>query len=146
MTRNWTLAGLLAITLAVTALACGGGDSPTSPSTGGGSTGGGSTGGGTGGGSTTTTITIGADGRVSPSEVTVTPGTRVTFVNNDSRAHDMSSNPHPEHTDCPELNQVGFLQPDQTRQTGALNTARTCGFHDHNQPGESGLQGRVIIR
>jgi plastocyanin len=142
MTRTWGLAGLAAATLAVSALACGGGDSPTSPSTGGGTTGGGTTGGGT----TTTTITIGANGRVSPSEITVTPGTRVTFVNNDSRAHDMSSDPHPEHTDCPEIDQVGFLQPGQSRQTGNLNTARTCGFHDHNQPNDDGLRGRITIR
>ena len=57
----------------------------------------------------TATITIGANGAISPASVTVTRGGRVTFVNSDTRAHDMSSDPHPEHSDCPELNQVGFL-------------------------------------
>src|SRR5919109_242652 len=71
------------------------------------------------------TITITSSG-VSPRSVTVAAGSRVTFVNNDSRPHDMASNPHPEHTDCPALNDVGFLQPGQSRQTGNLNTARTC--------------------
>ena len=36
------------------------------------------------------------------------------FVNNDSRSHEMFSDPHPEHTDCPEINQVGFLSPGQS--------------------------------
>ncbi|MEZ5283511.1 MAG: hypothetical protein R2712_01630 [Vicinamibacterales bacterium] len=103
----------------------------------------------TGGGGTptpsTATITIGADGRVAPSAVSILRGGRVTFVNNDSRAHDMSSDPHPVHTDCPEMNQVGFLQTGQSGTTAAFGTARTCGFHDHNQPSETGLQGRITI-
>lgn len=145
MTRTVWAAALAAI-LVVGALACGGGGSPTSPSTGGGTTsGGGTTGGGTTTGSTTT-ITIGADGRVSPASITVSPGTRVTFVNNSNAAHDMSSDPHPEHTDCPEIDQVGFVNAGQTKQTGNLNVVRTCGFHDHNRPSDTGLQGRIIIR
>jgi hypothetical protein len=58
----------------------------------------------------------------------------------------MSSNPHPSHTDCPEINQVGFLSAGQSRQTGNLNTARTCGFHDHNQPTNASLQGTIVIQ
>lgn len=127
-----------------TTVACGGGG-PTSPSDGG--SGGGSTGGGGGGGTTaTTTITIGADGRVSPANITVAQGSRVTFVNNHNRAHDMSSDPHPSHEDCPEINQVGFLQAGQTRATGNLNTVRRCGFHDHNEPSNSGLIGSITIQ
>src|SRR4026209_1272509 len=101
---------------------CGGGggaSSPTSPSTGG------------GGSTASATITITASG-VSPKSVTVAPGSRVLFVNNDSRSHEMDSDPHPEHTDCPPIDQVGFLAPGQSRETGNLNTVRTCGFHDHN--------------
>jgi plastocyanin len=73
-------------------------------------------------------------------------GTRVTFVNNDSRPHDMASNPHPEHTDCPAINDVGFLQANQSRQTGNLVTVRTCGFHDHNEPTNTSLQGSIVIQ
>ena len=95
---------------------------------------------------TTATITIGTDGRVSPSSVTIAPGGRVTMINNHSRAHDMSSDPHPEHTQCPETNQIGFLTTGQTRTSGNFNTARTCGFHDHNEPDNASLQGRIIIQ
>lgn len=93
----------------------------------------------------TATITI-SNNAVNPQQVTVAPGGRVTFVNNDTRAHDMASNPHPEHTDCPEINQVGFLQPGQSRTTGNLNTVRTCGFHDHNQDQNQALRGQIVIR
>lgn len=118
------------------AMACGGSDSPTAPSTGGG---------GTGGAPTTATITISASGTASPQSVTIRQGGTVTFVNNDSRAHIMSSNPHPVHTDCPPINQANNLGAGQTLSTGPLNTVRTCGFHDHDDPGNSGLQGTITV-
>lgn len=93
----------------------------------------------------TATITITSAG-VSPQTVTIAAGGRVTFVNNDSRSHDMSSDPHPVHTDCSAVNQVGFLAPGQSRETGMLTTVRTCGFHDHDQPANSGLQGQIVIQ
>ena len=78
--------------------------------------------------------------------MTIAPGGRVTIINNHSRAHDMSSDPHPEHTQCPETNQIGFLTTGQSRTSGNFNTARTCGFHDHNEPENAALQGRIIIQ
>lgn len=92
------------------------------------------------------TITISSAGSVSPVELVVPPGTRVLFVNNDSRRHDMTSDPHPEHTNCAELNQVGLLQPGQRRETGNLVTPRTCGFHDHENFDDLRLKGRIVIR
>ena len=92
------------------------------------------------------TITISALGVVSPKVLTVSAGSRVTFVNNDAVAHDMSSDPHPEHTDCPEINQVGFIATGQARQTGNLNTIRTCGYHDHDLPLDTDVQGSIIIQ
>ena len=83
---------------------------------------------------------------VTPRSVTVTRGSQVTFVNNDSRPHDMESDPHPEHTDCPEINSVGTLNPGQSRQTGNLNTARTCGFHDHLAAENNTLRGSIVIQ
>jgi len=127
-----------AVAMALTIAACGGGDSspmtPTNP------------GGGGGGGTPTTTITIGSDGRVTPTSLTVPLGSRVTFTNNHNQPHDMSSDPHPEHTDCPEFRTVGNLVPGQSRQTENLNTARTCGFHDHNQSSNTALQGTIRIQ
>ena len=141
-----TLARALTFALLMTAIACGGG--------------------GDGGGSTPTTptptptptpnptpaptpsggttITITAAG-VSPRDLTVPLSTRVTFVNNDTRPHEMNSDPHPEHGDCPEIDNVGFLSPGQSRETTNMVTPRTCGYHDHNQPTNQSLLGRIIV-
>ena len=126
-------AGALAILMA----ACGGGSSgsgspgsPTAP---------------TGPTTATTTITI-SNNAVGPRDIVVPRGSQVTFINNDSRPHDMESDPHPEHTDCPAINQAGFLNPGQSRQTGNLNTVRTCGFHDHNQDQVRSLQGTITVQ
>jgi plastocyanin len=81
-----------------------------------------------------------------PQNITVSAGTRVTFINNDTRAHEMFSDPHPEHTACQELNQVGHLEPGQSRETGNLNTARRCGFHDHINDANRALQGTITIQ
>jgi plastocyanin len=120
----------MTLALALIASACGGGSSytPTSPSPGDGPT-----------------ITITSSG-VSPRSVTVSPGSRVTFVNNDARSHDMESDPHPDHTDCPEINSVGFLSPGQSRATGNLNRVRSCGFHDHDRDTDRSLQGTIVVR
>jgi plastocyanin len=144
-TRVWRLCAAVAMVVAMTAC---GSSSPTSPSTGntggtGGTGGGGTGGGGTGGNGTTITITTSG---VSPKTLTVPAGTRVTFVNNDTRPHDMNSNPHPEHTDCPAINDVGFIQAGQTKLTGNLTVVRTCGFHDHDQPTNTALQGSIVIQ
>jgi plastocyanin len=94
----------------------------------------------------TNVITISSSGSVSPVEIVVSPGARVLFVNNDSRRHEMTSDPHPDHQNCPEINQVGLLGPGQSRETGNLVAVRTCGFHDHENPDANGLKGRIVIR
>ena len=93
----------------------------------------------------TDTITIN-NNTVSPKNIIVARGSQVTIVNNDTIEHDMNSDPHPEHTDCPEINQVGFLIPGQRRQTGNLNTPRTCGYHDHEQNTVESLHGTITIQ
>jgi plastocyanin len=139
MRHRFVAATFFVVLLTLVLPACGGDDSPTAPSGGSGGGGGGGTGGTVG-----ATITITASG-VSPQNVTVAPGSRVTFVNNDTRPHDMSSDPHPAHTDCPAVS-VGFLQAGQSGTTQNLNTVRTCGFHDHNQSDVTSLQGTIRIQ
>ena len=97
-----------------------------------------------GGPTATTTITITSAG-VSPKAIVVTRGARVTFVNNDGVGHDMNSDPHPAHTSCTDMN-VGNVAPGQSQQTDVLNIARTCGYHDHNQPSNTNLQGTIMIQ
>ena len=93
----------------------------------------------------TTTITITAAG-ANPQVITVPLGARVTFINNDSRSHEMHSDPHPNHGDCPPIDDVGFLAVGQTKLTGNMTVARTCGFHDHNLPDVANLRGQIIVQ
>jgi hypothetical protein len=123
--------GLPVVLLAIVS-GCGGGGGPSSPSP--------------PPSSNPHRIIISASGAVSPAELIVPPGTRVLFINNHSRRHDMTSDQHPDHLDCPEINQVGVLQPNQSRETGNLVAVRTCGFHDHDLPDDPLLKGRIIIR
>lgn len=119
---------------------CGGGGNPAAPSA--------PTGGGTTGGSaapTTATITIGANG-VSPVAVTIARGGRVVVVNNNVRTHEISSDPHPNHTDCVEVNDLGALSPGQTGTTAVFATAKRCGFHDHLDHDNAALRGTITIQ
>src|SRR5262245_58776486 len=120
--------------LLLTAAACGD-DSPDSPAGPSGTP-----------GPSGATITIGANGAVSPSSVTITRGQSVTFVNNHTAVHDMESDPHPQHTDCREMNAVGLIQPGQTKLSNAFQTARSCGFHDHINDTNANLRGTIVIQ
>jgi plastocyanin len=95
--------------------------------------------------SSNVTVTITHNGVV-PVNLTVPPGSQVTFVNNDTVPHNMYSNPHPEHTDCPEFDSVGYLSPGQNRQTDNLNIVRTCGYHDHDDAQNPKWQGNIMIQ
>jgi hypothetical protein len=90
------------------------------------------------------TITI-VGGVASPKQVEINVGQRVAFVNNDTAAHEIASNPHPIHTDCPPINEVGGLAPTTARLTGPFTIARSCGYHDHGLPDNTSLQGTIII-
>ncbi len=133
----------LAVCCLVVAAACGVADapptaptpsSPTPPTTGGGGT-----------QTPDLTITVTSTG-VSPAELTVPVGSRVTFRNLDVRAHDFSGGPDPAQPECPEIDQAGFVASGQSRQTGVFSTARTCRFHDHAYLGVPAFTGRIVIQ
>src|SRR5262245_56261992 len=121
------------VTMLVTLAACGGSSSPSSPSP------------SPSPNPSTVTVTISASG-VSAKTVQIAVGGHITFVNNDARNHTIDSNPHPAHTDCPEINQVGLLQPGQSRDTGNFSVARSCGYHDHSAPSDTSVQGTIVIQ
>src|SRR3954470_20626314 len=130
---------LLTAATAAALVSCGGSSSPTgstqviSPSTG-------------SVGPSGATAPITAAG-VSPSQVSITVGQSVTFVNNDSRAHEMASDPHPTHGTCPGIESgIGTLAAGQTKLTQGFATAGTCGYHDHLNSGTASLQGTITIR
>ena len=94
----------------------------------------------------TLTITINTSGQVTPADIQVPRGSRVSFINQHSSPHDMTSDPHPTHTNCPEINQVGNLLSGRSGQTAAMNTVRRCGFHDHGEPENGRLQGSITVQ
>jgi plastocyanin len=133
-TRALALAMFVAFLTALAAGACGGGGGSSTPSAPG-------TNPPSGG---TLTVTISAAG-VSPRSLQVPLGGRVTFVNNDTRTHQIMSDPNPLHNDCPSINEIATIGPGQTRQTASLDVRRTCGYHDHMNPTETALQGALMI-
>ena len=109
----------------------------------------GSPGGPTGGSSTpppgeAATVTILSSG-TTPKTVTVPVGSRINFANQSGNPIEVSSDPHPVHTDCPALN-LGGLRNGEIAQTGAFNTARTCRYHDHGRPEDERWQGTIVIQ
>lgn len=117
---------------ALAAVSCGGGGSnnapPTTPNPGG----------------SVTIITITSSG-TDPRNPTVPLGTRIRWVNNDNRPHEMSSDPHPEHDICSEIN-GGVVAPGASKETQNLVRERTCAYHDHLFPDTASLKGTITIR
>ena len=101
--------------------------------------------GGTGGpnGATVTMTSAG----VSPSTVTISVGQTVTFVNNDTKSHEMASNPHPQHGSCPSMeNGLGTIAAGQTKVTHNFGNAGTCGYHDHQDDTNVRFQGSIVVQ
>ncbi len=120
---------LVVVALAAFTASCSN-SSPTEPTTGGTTNSAGS-------------ITITASG-VTPKTLTVGFGGKVTIMNNDSAPHEFSSNPHPVHTDCPEIN-APVLTTGQSFTATMAGRVETCGFHDHLNPTNGAFQGTILV-
>ena len=124
--------GTIVLALAIGFGACGGSKSPSSPDPG-------------NNGTIAATIVIDATGNVTPRDVTVAAGSRVTFTNNHNTRHQMSSDPHPEHTLCPSLN-IAQLSAGQSGTSSNLNTAMVCTYHDHINDQDARLKGTIRVQ
>lgn len=92
------------------------------------------------------TITITGAG-VSSKTVVVAVGQTVTFVNNDSRSHEIASDPHPQHGSCPSMEAgLGTIAAGQTKVTHTFANAGSCGFHDHLDDGNANLRGTITVQ
>jgi len=67
---------------------------------------------------------------------TVAAGSRVEIKNASTSPLDFDSDPHPTHTDEPELNQ-GAVDPGQSK-TFTITKKGTWGFHNHEDPTQHG--------
>lgn len=92
------------------------------------------------------TVTLASSG-ASPRSVTVAVGQAVTFINNDSRAHEIASDPHPQHGSCPSMEAgLGTIGAGQTKVTHAFANAGTCGYHDHLDASNGGFLGTIVVQ
>jgi plastocyanin len=134
---NFSLTGAAVLSIAALAAACGGGSSTPPPVTGNPIT---PT---VVAGSIGATITLSASG-VSPADVRIEPTQRVRFVNSDSRPHQINTNPHNFHTDCPPNNTI-IINPGQTVDTAIFSDVKPCGYHDHLLPETQSYWGLIRV-
>ena len=80
------------------------------------------------------------DNSFSPTQTTVKAGQSITFANRTSRQIQVDSDPHPAHTDDPELN-VGTISAGQSKTITVKKTG-SFGIHDHLNPS---MKARVTI-
>jgi plastocyanin len=81
------------------------------------------------------TITY-TDNGFSPATLTVTSGTKITIKNNSSGLLQFDSDPHPEHTDDPELN-VGSIASGDSATITVTKTG-SHGYHNHLNASDTG--------
>jgi len=87
----------------------------------------------------TNVITI-KNSAFSPPTLTIKAGTTVTWINEDSEPHKVTSDPHPAHTDLPEL-VSGDLSKGQSYNFTFTKTG-TFGYHCHLHPF---MKGQIVV-
>lgn len=76
------------------------------------------------------------DNGFDPQTITVESGTKVTVQNASSNPLQFDSDPHPEHTEDPELN-IGRINPGESK-TITVTTKGSHGYHNHLNSGDTG--------
>lgn len=85
-------------------------------------------------------ITLTATG-FNPATITIKAGTKVTWTNSSGATGNVSSDPHPIHTNYPPLNLGSFANNSSVSLT--FDKAGTYGYHNHLNPGE---KGTIIVQ
>jgi len=75
-----------------------------------------------------------------PASITIPAGTTVIWTNEDSAPHLVASDPHPAHTDLPELVSETLSQGDSYRFT--FTKTGTFGYHCHLHPS---MTGTIVV-
>ena len=87
-------------------------------------------------------VTIAANG-VTPQALHIAGDTGITFVNRDTRGHDLRSDPHPAHTECALMN-LGAVEAGQSKVTAKIVSGQGCGYHAEGDPSSRAFQGFVL--
>jgi plastocyanin len=87
-------------------------------------------------------VNIGTNG-VTPQILHIKADTVITFVNRDTHAHDIRSDPHPAHTECA-LTNLGAIAAGESRETVKIVSGQGCGYHAEGDPASRSFQGFVL--
>jgi plastocyanin len=90
------------------------------------------------------TVIISASG-VDPVDSHLNHPVTVTFVNRDSVAHRLESAPEIGNGPCPEMAQVGTVDPGGTGTVTLTAANYICSFHDGLQPANLKLKGIIVV-
>lgn len=88
-------------------------------------------------------VTLTASG-ATPQVTHVWVGRAVSFRNEDSRAHSIFADPHPEHHECSGLLNLGTLRPGERRELNDM-PIQACFFHKEEDPNNRAFQGAVVV-
>ena len=69
----------------------------------------------------------------------------VTFINGDAVAHKFEAAPELRYGDCPEMAQLGNLDPGQSGTVSFQRTVVICAFHDAATPTKVPFQGVIVV-
>lgn len=78
-----------------------------------------------------------------PQTITVKKGTTVNWINEDTKPHQIASDPHPTHANLPELNS-GLPLGDDEVYTFTFDKTGEFTYHDHINPFK--FKGTVIVQ
>lgn len=87
------------------------------------------------------TIEITKDGFI-PATLSVPKGSRVTWINKDSKPHRVASNPHPDHNGLKGFDALDIIGPDG-RYSFIFDAVGSFGYHDHLNPT---VNGTIIVK
>jgi hypothetical protein len=69
----------------------------------------------------------------------------VRFVNNDTVAHDLLSDPHPDHSTCAPFNRdVGRIEPGQSKEFSMTSCNNSRSYHDETRLDDSHFRGEIV--
>ena len=55
----------------------------------------------------------------------------------------MRSDPHPTHTQCRDINQLGAIAPDQSKEASLFGCGLPVSYHDDTRPDDQRFWGRI---
>lgn len=88
-------------------------------------------------GKSSTAVTLSYTGSAfTPDTINATVPLTLTVRNDSKDALSFNSDPHPQHTQCPNLN-LGAIDPGQSKSV-TITSPETCGFHNHLNPSQHG--------